>query len=165
MKPDFAGVVREHQAMVFSIAYHCLRDRGEAEDVAQEVFLELHRKLETLESPDHVRQWLRKVASHRSIDQARRRRSRPQSVLEEAWDLACPAPDGDPMLSAALRRLVAALPARARVVVVLRYQEGMTPLEIAGTLEMPVATVKSHLQRSLGLLRARLAWAAGEVRT
>ena len=71
---SFAGLIRTHQAMVFSIAYHFLRDRFAAEEVAQDVFLQLHAKLGALESPDHIRFWLRKAASHRSIDYARRRR-------------------------------------------------------------------------------------------
>jgi RNA polymerase sigma-70 factor (ECF subfamily) len=55
-----------------------------------------------------------------------------------------------------LRALVAELPARARLVVVLRYQEDMEPTEIAGALRMPLNTVKSHLRRSLASLRSRL---------
>jgi RNA polymerase sigma-70 factor (ECF subfamily) len=52
--------------------------------------------------------------------------------------------------------LVAALPEKARMVVVLRYQEDLAPAEIAEALEMPISTVKSHLHRSLTLLRGRL---------
>jgi len=50
-----------------------------------------------------------------------------------------------------LRKLVATLPEAPRMVMVLRYQEDLEPAEIAAALEMPVATVKSHLQRSLAL--------------
>jgi len=55
-----------------------------------------------------------------------------------------------------LRDLVGELPEKARMVVVLRYQEDLLPAEIAELLEMPVSTVKSHLHRSLALLRGRL---------
>ncbi|HEX9082373.1 MAG TPA: sigma-70 family RNA polymerase sigma factor, partial [Holophagaceae bacterium] len=67
-----ADALRDHQAMVFSIALHCLRDRALAEDVAQEVFLRLSTRLETLQSPDHLARWLRKVTSNLCIDQIRR---------------------------------------------------------------------------------------------
>jgi RNA polymerase sigma-70 factor (ECF subfamily) len=50
------------------------------------------------------------------------------------------------------------------MVVILRYQEDLTPLEIADVLEMPVATVKSHLQRSLALLREKMSRVLGVVR-
>ncbi len=70
--------------------------------------------------------------------------------------LAVEATAGDPLLSRQLRQLVASLPAGPRAVVVLRYQEELTPEEIAETLGMPVATVKSHLRRTLALLREKL---------
>jgi RNA polymerase sigma-70 factor (ECF subfamily) len=155
--PDFASLVREHQAMVFSIAWNVLHDRGAAEELAQEVFLQLHRSLASLQSPEHAANWLRKVTTHRAIDWARRQKLRPQVSLEDAPEPATPAPAGDPLLSDKLRRLVASLPAKARAVVVLRYQEDLDPAEIAGVLKMPVRTVKSHLARSLAMLRAKIA--------
>ena len=48
------------------------------------------------------------------------------------------------------------------MVVIMRYQEGLEPAEIADILDMPVATVKSHLQRSLALLRRKLSFASRE---
>jgi len=160
--PDFAEIVREHQAMVYSCAYHCLRDPALAEEVAQDVFLELHRHLGKLETPEHIRHFLRRVAAHRAIDQARRRR--PEYALETAPEPSSPAPESDPLLSETLRRLVASLPEKARMVIILRFQEDLDPADIASVLDMPVRTVKSHLQRSLELLRGKLARCTGEVR-
>jgi RNA polymerase sigma-70 factor (ECF subfamily) len=68
-----------------------------------------------------------------------------------------PAADRDPLLISSLRAQVAAVPAAARAVVVLRYQRELGPVEIAETLDMPLNTVKSHLKRSLSVLRARCA--------
>jgi RNA polymerase sigma-70 factor (ECF subfamily) len=62
---------------------------------------------------------------------------------------------GDPLLSRQLQQLLASLPPLQRNVLALRYQEDLSPDEIAATLEMPVATVKSHLQRTLKLLRTK----------
>ena len=61
------------------------------------------------------------------------------------------------MLGEVLRRLIAAMPEAARMVMVLRYQEDLDPAEIAELIEMPLATVKSHLHRSLAILRQKLA--------
>jgi RNA polymerase sigma-70 factor (ECF subfamily) len=66
------------------------------------------------------------------------------------------------MLARRLQELVASLPEKARLVMILRYQEDLTPTEIAGALEMPLATVKSHLQRSLAALREKVPAAIGE---
>lgn len=150
--------------MVFSIAYHFLHDRALAEEIAQEIFLQLHRHLATLESPSHVLYWLRKVTSNRCIDYARRQKLAPQVSLDSAPEPVAlsPAP-GDPMLARRLQQLVASLPPKQRAVVVLRYQEDLEPDEIAKVLDMPVGTVKSQLQRSLAILREKVTRTMGMV--
>lgn len=142
--------------MVFSLAYHFLQDRPLAEDVTQEVFLQLYREQDSLTTEPHVRYWLRKVASHRCIDAARRRKIRPRLALEDIREPAAQESFRDPILSETLRKLVATLPETPRMVVLLRYQEDLDPSEIAETMGMPVATVKSHLHRSLGMLREKM---------
>jgi RNA polymerase sigma-70 factor, ECF subfamily len=153
---DLASLVRKHQSMVFSLAYHFLHDRFLAEEVAQEVFMSLHRHLETLQTPEHAGFWLRKVTVQRSIDETRKRKRRPQVGLEAVPEPVARTPQHDPMLGEVLRRLIATLAEGPRAVMILRYQEDLDPSEIAELLEMPVGTVKSHLQRSLALLREKL---------
>jgi RNA polymerase sigma-70 factor, ECF subfamily len=148
----------EHQSMVFSIALRILGDRFVAEEIAQDVFLELHAKLDELESDEHVVHWLRRVTVHRSIDRIRQRDRRREDVTDpgELPELTVEAAPGDPLLSRQIRQLVGSLPVTPRTVVALRYQEDMSVEEIAEALEMPVATVKSHLRRSLELLREKM---------
>jgi RNA polymerase sigma-70 factor (ECF subfamily) len=153
---DFTGLMREHRAMVFSVAYHFLHDRELAEEIAQDVFLSLHRHLASLQSPAHAGFWLRKVAVQRSIDAARRRKRRPQVALEDVAEPVARITTGDPLLGEMLRKLIATLPEAPRMAMVLRFQEDLDPSEIAEVMDMPVGTVKSHLQRSLGLLREKL---------
>jgi RNA polymerase sigma-70 factor, ECF subfamily len=153
---EFGELVRRHQAMVYSLAWRFLHDRGLAEEVAQEVFLSLHRNLRSIQSSAHAACWLRKVTAQRSIDEGRRRLRRPAVALELVAEPAAGEAARDPMLEETLRRLVASLPEAPRMVMVLRYQEDLDPSEIAETLSMPLGTVKSHLQRSLALLREKL---------
>src|SRR5262252_952956 len=148
----FADIVRQYQSMVFSIALHFLADRSAAEELAQDVFLQLHAALPTLKSEDHVKFWLRKVTAHRCIDYQRRRRVS-QIGLEDAPEQVASTHSGDLFLEKRVRQLIATLPEKPRIVVILRYQEDMSPQDIAEALAMPVATVKSHLQRSLAMLR------------
>ena len=152
----FATLVRRHQNMVFSVALHMLRSRPAAEDLAQEVFLELYRSLDRLESDAHVVSWLRRVAGHRCIDEIRRRNHRPEFGTDMLPETGHSPQPREVFVAERLQALVAGLPARARMVVVLRYQEEMEPTEIADTLGMPVNTVKSHLRRSITALRERL---------
>lgn len=153
----FEAVVRLYQSLVYGLAWNFVRDEAAAEELAQEVFLELHRALPTLTSEAHVTNWLRRVTTHRCIDYSRYRRARPQVALDEvAEPVAAAEEQEDLFLRDRLRRLTATLPEKARAILVLRYQEDLEPTQIAETLGMPINTVKSHLQRSIAMLRAKL---------
>ncbi|MGB6604309.1 MAG: RNA polymerase sigma factor [Steroidobacteraceae bacterium] len=163
--PDaFAALVRRHQRAVYSLAVRMLWDRQQAEDLAQEVFMQLYRNLARMQSDAHVASWLRKVTTHQAID--RLRREHRYELVPLTGDPGVPAEPagGDPLLQRQLRALVAQLPPAARAVVLLRYQEDLDPVEIAATLGMPVNTVKSHLKRSLSSLREQLEPGGGDER-
>jgi RNA polymerase sigma-70 factor (ECF subfamily) len=153
----FGMLVRMHQRSVYSLALRMVSDRQNAEDLAQEVFLQLHRNLAAIESGAHLAFWLRKVTLNRSIDRLRREPKLEAMSLEAAKGVVSEAADADPLLAHRLSTLVAQLPAAPRAVLLLRYQEDLDPIEIARTLGMSINTVKSHLKRSLSLLRERFA--------
>src|SRR5437660_9386924 len=94
----FADLVREHQGMVFSIAYHFLRDRALAEDLAQEVFLELFQSIDRVQSPEHLVYWLRRVTANRCIDQGRKKVRRSETALEDTRPPVTSARETDPFL-------------------------------------------------------------------
>jgi RNA polymerase sigma-70 factor (ECF subfamily) len=155
-QPDFEQLVDEHQSMVFSLAWRMTGDRGLAEEVAQDVFLELDRHMERIESPEHAMNWLRRVAMSRSTDALRRRKVRGLDLwvdIEEKH--GAPAEERQSPLSARLEHLLSTLPETQRAALILRYQEDLTPEEIAATVDSPLATVKSNLHRGLKLLRAK----------
>ena len=157
---EFRTLVEAHQKMVFSIALRVTGEYGAAEEVAQDVFLELYRGSERLTSEDHVRFWLRRVTVHRATDALRRKSRQPEAAAEEWMEDQHGEDDGarmDPGVVARLEELLRVLPEPMRVAVVLRYQEEMLPDEIAKLLNQPVATVKSNLQRGLQLLRRKAA--------
>jgi RNA polymerase sigma-70 factor, ECF subfamily len=160
----FAEIVQEHQAMVFSIALHYLQDRALAEDLAQEVFLELYQRLSTIASADHLTYWLRRVTVNRCIDQGRRKNHRRETALEDSPEPVRATVEADPLLLGRLQESLATLPEKQRMVVVLRYQEELGPAEIAELLSMPVNTVKSTLHRTLEELRKKMTRKLGGVR-
>lgn len=153
---EFSEIVREHQSMVFSLAYHYLRDRALAEEVAQEAFIRLYRNLDSIESGTHLIRWLRKVAWRLCIDEKRRRPRARHLSLDETADPPADASDSDTLMAERLRQLVACLPENMRIAIILRYQEEMDPVEIARELNVPLNTIKSRLQRGLALLRRKL---------
>jgi RNA polymerase sigma-70 factor (ECF subfamily) len=154
---DFANLVQDNQAMVYSIAYNFLHDQAQAEELAQDVFLQLYRNLDRMESASHVTNWLRRVASHRSIDHARKFASVREVDLDSAPELSAKDAPQDPFLRDRLRRLVASLPENKRMLVILRYQEELEFEEIAKILRLPSRTVRTQLFRTISLLREKAA--------
>ena len=165
---DFEQLVDAHQSMVFSLAWRMTGDRGLAEEIAQDVFLEMDRNLCRMQSADHACFWLRRVTMNRSTDALRRRKVRGLDLWVEIDEShgaqggahigalgGAQVEDRGSPLGARLEHLMATLPEPQRAALVLRYQEELTPEEIAATLDAPLATVKSHLQRGLKLLRAK----------
>jgi RNA polymerase sigma-70 factor, ECF subfamily len=155
-QPDFEQLVDEHQSMVFSLALRMTGDRGLAEEIAQDVFVELDRNLGKIASAAHACFWLRRVTISRSSDALRRRKVRGMDLWVEINEShGAPMEDRSSPLGSRMEGLLATLPEPQRAALLLRYQEDLTPEEIAATLEAPLATVKSHLQRGLKLLRAK----------
>ena len=152
----FAELVTEHQSMVFALAYHFFHDRDRAREIAQDVFLQLFRSLHAIESPAHLVHWLRQVTSRRCIDQSRRFRLHRVSLEDAGDDLVTHERPADPFLGKRIRETIASLPELQRITVTLRYQEDLSPTEIADIVKMPVNTVKSHLHRALLALRRKL---------
>jgi RNA polymerase sigma-70 factor (ECF subfamily) len=152
----FADVVRAHQGSVFSIGYRMLNRRDAAEDLAQDVFLQLYRRLDSIESMEHLGFWLRRVAANLAIDWLRRLPYTATQPLEAGAEIAAPQFDADPLMSRELGRLLGELPPAPRAVMLLRYQEDLDVAEVGAALDMPVNTVKSHIKRSLTTLRSRM---------
>lgn len=151
----FAELIEEHEAMVYSLAYHFFGDRARAEEIAQDVFLQMYRSLRSIDSDAHLLFWLRQVTTRRCIDVVRRSRLKAVS-LDEAAELRAIERTPDPFLDRTLRRCIGELPDVQRAVVTLRYQEDLDPSEICRIVGMPVNTVKSHLHRALQALRKKL---------
>ncbi len=162
--PAFRQLVEQHQARVFGVALRIVGRRADAEELAQDAFLQLHASLARMESHAHLKHWLLRTVTHRCIDHLRQRARQgmqlPLGALEQTPQAQAEEARHDPLAAAQLRRLLLQLQPHARAVMTLRYQEDLDPAEIAKLLDMPVATVKSHLRRSLEWLRAQC---AGEI--
>ena len=152
----FAARVRAHQGSVFSIGLRMLNRRDAAEDLAQDVFLQLYRKLGDIESLEHLGFWLRRVAANLAIDWIRRLPYTSTQPLEEGAHVATQDAASDPLMDREMAKLLNELSPHARAVMLLRYQEDHDLSEIGAMLDMPVNTVKSHIKRSLTTLRSRM---------
>jgi RNA polymerase sigma-70 factor (ECF subfamily) len=151
----FARLVRGHQARIFSVALRLTGRREDAEELAQDAFVQLHGVLAQIHSPSHLLHWLLRTISHRSIDRLRARDRLPRMVQMDAQAEPAVEERGDHLAARRLRALLLELPAAPRAVMLLKYQEDLEPTEIASVLDMSVNTVKSHLRRSLEWLRSQ----------
>ena len=130
-----AHLIRAHQGMVFSLAVHVLGNRATAEDVAQDVFLDMFRHLKAIESAAHLVFWLRRVTSHRCIDRMRRDPHRAEVPgdgrprARVASRLARGVPRGSRETDG---QAIAAAPADGGHA---RYQEDLDPSDIAAVAE------------------------------
>lgn len=146
----------EYQSLVFSVGYHFLQSSALAEEISQDIFLELFRNIGKIESAAHLTFWLRRSTTNRCIDQSRKLAYRTEVPISDTFHPATSGELGDTLLGESVRRQILKLPEWQRAIVVLRYQEDMDPLEIADVLNIPVNTVKSRLHRALGALRQGL---------
>ena len=136
-----------YKGSVFRLALGYLRNKADADDVVQEVFLKLYRYDGAFESDDHARNWLLRVTVNECTALWRLLRRRPENIDDYLETLSVPAPQ-----DAELIRQVMALPKRYRTVLYLRYFEGYATGDFAGLLGVPSATVRTRLARG----RARL---------
>jgi RNA polymerase sigma-70 factor (ECF subfamily) len=154
-KNDFESVVRDHQRMVYRIACNFFHNDAIAEELAQDVFLQLFEHHRSVQLGTHCVAWLRRSTVHRCIDAMRRPSFQRELQVDSLPEISADVPETDPLLQEGLRRLVASLPENPRTVLILRYSEDMDVEEIGRTLQMPASTVRSHLQRGTAMIREK----------
>lgn len=131
-------------------------DQSLAEDVLQEVFILIYRKLYWLRDAELFRPWAYRIASREVVRQLKRRRRWPEQLDEDTAPdrLAAEAPDArDEELAARLPELLSKVSPASRMVLVLHYLEEMPLAEVADVLGLPVGTTKSRLAYGLAALR------------
>ncbi len=143
-----------HAALVNGVAVRILRDATEAEDVVQEVFVQVWRDAERFDaSRGSLQSWLCTIARTRSLDRLRRRAARREEPAE-ARPPAASLPRTEEAL--AVRGALASLSADQRRALLLAYYEGLTHTEIAARLGEPLGTVKTRIRAAMMRLREAL---------
>jgi RNA polymerase sigma-70 factor (ECF subfamily) len=144
-----------YSKIVYSVALRVLRDTASAEDVMQEIFMQIWRKPESfVAAKGSLGGWLTVVARNRSIDSLRRKR--PSDQVEEL-NLASPfnlAEDSERnLLMERARSAVALLPTEQRKTLEMAFFDGLTHSEIAEMTGEPLGTVKTRIRSALLTLR------------
>jgi RNA polymerase sigma-70 factor (ECF subfamily) len=160
-----AELYDRHARLLYSLALRIVRERGDAEDVIQEVFSQIWRQAHRFDvARGTVAGWLVTVTRSRALDRLRRRKARPESPDGDlvAAGIVDPSAGIDLQLVTAeaaerVRTALAGLPADQRVPLELAYYEGLSQSEIAATLATPLGTIKTRMREALRRLRGALA--------
>jgi RNA polymerase sigma-70 factor (ECF subfamily) len=156
----FDAMFRSYYPRLVAVADSMLRDRPAAEDVAQDVMVELWRRRESLLLESSLRAYLFRAVRNRALNQIRHLRVAPKTDIETATDLTIPPADRVALegeMLAALGKAVASLPERCREVFELSRVQGLKYAEIASALGISVKTVEAQMGKAIRILRARLA--------
>lgn len=138
-------------------------DRARAEDLVQTALTRAYVSWRRLREPAAAEAYVRRILVNAAINEGRRRRRRPEVLLDLVPDIAA-TDEGDSLtVTLGLWAELSALSPQQRAVLVLRYYEDMSEAEIATTLGCAPGTVKSHAARGLATLRSRWKASDGEV--
>lgn len=156
--PTWEEVARDHTQFMYTVAYRLCGRHEEAEDVVQTALVRVRRGLETYQ-PGNLRGWLSRITTNVFLDEARKRKRRPEQALPEDPERVLEgAPGADDALAAAglpdyLQAAIATLKPDYRAALVLCDVVGMTYPEISEALDVPVGTVRSRIHRGRSALR------------
>ena len=167
----FATLYERTSAHLFAVVLRINRDRAQAEDVLQEVYVNVWRAAQSFDAAQsQPLTWLTSVARNRAIDSLRRKQTEPQTQPaqfhdDEDKDVYDDVPDDAPtpleMLSRAsdaraLAQCMDGLSAPQRQSVALAFYDGLSHAEVADQMRQPLGTVKSWVRRALLSLKACL---------
>jgi RNA polymerase sigma-70 factor (ECF subfamily) len=144
----FTELIGRYQDRFFTVAHRLLRSRADAEDAVQRAFLNCFEKAASYNPRWAVSTWLYRILTNVCVDELRRRRSR--------GDLPDPPPPPRPGARLDVWRALERVPTEARLLLALRYVDGLSYRELAKVRGITVNTVKSQLARGKSLLRRAL---------
>jgi RNA polymerase sigma factor (sigma-70 family) len=153
----FGRLVERHRRTIYALALQRGLQEAEADDVAQETFVKAYKNLASLADPDLFARWLYGIAGHVAADAARSRKRRDEIGLEPGVEPTVQAPSGwasdQRREEGRVLRALSELPEDQRLVLTLRYLEGLSPKAIAERLGEPRGTIRSRLHHGLHFLQ------------
>ncbi|HWW14019.1 MAG TPA: RNA polymerase sigma factor [Candidatus Dormibacteraeota bacterium] len=158
-------LVRQHSRLVYRIAYAALRSHHDAEDATQETFLRVLRYSRKLATVENHKTWLARIAWRVAVDRSRQRGRKQEVPLEDPEKPVAELPSADAPADEAmhgsqvgtmLERLIATLPEKLREPLILSAIVEISPREVAATLGINEAAVRSRVFRARKILRDKL---------
>jgi RNA polymerase sigma-70 factor, ECF subfamily len=148
------------QEPLYRYIYRLVGERALSEDILQEVFIRIYRKLRWLREPELFRPWAYRIASREAFKSLKRERQWTDQVRDETtlemMETQSPEENFAPELIAQLPQLIAQVSPASRAVLILHYLHEMPLAEVATVLGIALGTVKSRLAYGLSILRREL---------
>ena len=173
-EPDrvaFAELLRRYQSYVDKILYNLAPDWQDRNDLAQEVWIKVYKKISSLQDPNKFKSWLARITTNLFYDQLRKRKRYATPLSLDAtiqtnddelkWELPSDSPLPEDNLTTTefyeqLRKAIADLPDTFRTTIVLREIQGLSYEEIAEITQVSLGTVKSRIARARNKLQELL---------
>ncbi len=168
LEREFDERLAESAGLAFRVALGVVRNREDAEDVAQEAIVKAYRNFHRLRDRERFRAWLVRIAWRLALD--RRRSAARREHREQVASEAATAPTVEDVAASReferhLHREIDALPEKLRIVLLLAAIQGHDAREVARLLDLPEGTVKSRLHGARKRLAERLRWLVNPTET
>jgi RNA polymerase sigma-70 factor, ECF subfamily len=166
-------LLRQYEAYLYRICYNYTRNKEEALDLMQEVYIKIFRGLRNFDESRPLLPWLKKIAINTLINHRNKNRvaetsldgnwstenddhqnANPQKYLAAATNIEDQVIEVD--TRSIINKLIVELPEAYRIALTLRYNEEMSYEEIASTLDLPLSTVKNNIYRARKMLRQKM---------
>jgi len=152
----FAALINASANRMYVLASLILRDTDRAQDATQEAIVRAWRELPRLRDPERCEAWLRRMVVNACYDEGRRTRRRAEVSLVHLVDRQTADSTAGFVESERIDRAFRRLPLDQRTTLVLQHKFGMSHVDIAETLGIPVGTVKSRIRYGIAAMRAAL---------
>jgi RNA polymerase sigma-70 factor (ECF subfamily) len=152
----FAALINSSANRMYALASLILRDTDRAQDATQEAIVRAWRELPRLRDPERFEAWLRRMVVNACYDEGRRTRRRAEVSLVHLVDRQTADSTAGFVESERIDRAFRRLPLDQRTTLVLQHKFGMSHVDIAETLGIPVGTVKSRIRYGITAMRAAL---------
>ncbi|MCG8502452.1 MAG: sigma-70 family RNA polymerase sigma factor [Firmicutes bacterium] len=162
----FAEIVNRYKKLIYTVVYRMMKEREEANDIAQEVFIKIYRSLDRYDPQYKFSTWSVKIATNYCLDILRKKKLNTVSVDEM---IHVPSSEETPETSylkterkQEIRKAIDDLPEKYKMPIILFHEHGLSYDEICKVLNEPLSIVKNRLHRARHMLRGKLIQARKE---
>ncbi|MFT9494295.1 RNA polymerase sigma factor [Anaerosolibacter sp.] len=158
----FPQLIERYKDKIFTLVYRYTNDYGEAQDVAQEIFIKIYKQMHTFRFQSKVSTWIYRVATNSCIDWDRKRKTKQDTIYLVNEELVIDQERGPEQLfllneqREAVRDIINGLPENYKLLVIMYHFQNMRYKEISEVLDMPMKTIETGLYRARVMIKKQM---------